>query len=225
MRPRGFDIEDALTPAPMTASAGVPAFPAGFGSGPPRGQSLFSPPRPSPSARGYAEPPLVLNQPQTIDFRGAVTAMLPDKKSGPPTWIAAVLVLASLVGGAVLAHRFVDTEAAALATPPPVVHVEGKRPNKGSDTSPASTGATSPSVSAPEHEGASKLAPRPTTELDAEAVPLADEPGSAGAAPATKGGSAKGPGASSSAKPGKAAKHGKAAKRGKKTAQKRRGKH
>lgn len=166
------------------------------------------------------DPPLVLNQPQTIDFRGAVSAMLPDKKSGPPAWIAAILVMGSLVGGAVLAHRFVDGEAAALGAPPPAAHRKSKAAEM------PSTGAepVAPSAPAAEQEGPSKLAPRPTTELDAETVPLAEEPEPA----KTSSGGGKGAGSSPSAKAGKggkAAKHGKPGKRAKKPVQKRRGKH
>ena len=224
--PRGFDIEDALTPAPMTATGrarptmaglGPPPLRPSYPSGPPPGQSLFSSPSlpaPFPYAAPSMEPPLVLNQPQTIDFRGAVTAMLPEKKSGPPGWIAAILVMMSMVGGAVLAHRFVGAEAAALAAPPPAVRSAAQPGREDDQDSPAPR----------ESDGVPAPRPRPADELDAQAEPLDDGPPPAAAGGASKPATA----TKSKVASNKAAKRGtgKAAKRtAAKTAQKRRGKH
>lgn len=215
-RSQGFDVEDVLTPAP--AGHGYPpGQPQGGLHGfPPPAQQAYALPHPAPSYP-YAVPadplPLVLNQPQTIDFQGSVNA-LPDKKSGPPGWLTAAALMVSLVGGAVLAHRFVGKQAEALVMAAPAARVAPK-----------------PQAARPEPEEApsdepapSKPAPRPEAELDAPAAPLAEPEVLAGAAGVPKGPAAATAKSSAKAASSKAKRGGKVAKRAAAKPQKHRGK-
>ena len=107
--PASFDIEDALTPHPMGAPGGGPAS-----------ASIFRPLPPAPYPSPEADSPLVLMQPQTMDFSGAVAVLLPEKKGGPPIWLAAVLILGSTVAGVLVAHRTTHATVAALAIAEPM---------------------------------------------------------------------------------------------------------
>ena len=74
--------------------------------------------RPQPTYQYQAEPaapaaPLPRFQPQMMDFSGSAT--LPEKSSGPPRWLAVAAIVASLAGGAVLAHRATEGQMAAIA--------------------------------------------------------------------------------------------------------------
>ena len=104
-RPTSFDIEDALAPLGDTEAGEVPV-PA----------PIFRPLPPAPYPAPDADPPLVLNQPLTVDFSGAVSALLPEKRGGPSGWLAALLILASAVGGAALADRTTRATVTALTT-------------------------------------------------------------------------------------------------------------
>lgn len=140
--PRSFDIEDAVTPPPSAR----PVLGPGMGL---RG----SPPAPYPMAPAFeATPPpayapqsgphhsghqpLLLKQPQTMDFNGAVTALIPEKKGGPPFWLGAILILSSLVGGAVAAHRVTGAQLA-TATAAPVAVGPGKTPGQAPSQAPS----------------------------------------------------------------------------------------
>jgi hypothetical protein len=220
--PRGFDIEDVLTPAPNANSGHAPRR-AGFGGGPPPGQSVFAAPPPAASPYAYAAPaidsplvpPLVLNQPQTIDFRGAVTAMLPEKKGGPSTWFSAVCLLVALTGGAALAHKFVSPQAAALAAGPVVA--------PRSASAPVPAGVQPSSGDDDEAKAPERPAPRPDSDLDAKVGSLdADTPApTAVGAQRTAPAASKAGGKSAPAK----AKRGGGKRASAKAAQKRRGRH
>ena len=107
-QPSSFDIEDMLTPPPLSAPGAIPGNP---GSAP---AFRAMPPAPYPSPT--FESPVVLNQPQTMDFRGAITSLLPEKKSGPPMWLGTVLIVGSLIGGAALARQATRGHVTAVAT-------------------------------------------------------------------------------------------------------------
>lgn len=112
--PVGQEFEDSTPPPPVGANV-RPAQPATFDVEDTM-TPLPAPFRPQPPTAYPMAPPVgapVLNQPQTIDFSGSVPALLPEKKSGPPGWLAGTLIVASLIGGGVLAHR---TTAAEIAT-------------------------------------------------------------------------------------------------------------
>ena len=82
----------------------------GFGGGPPMG-------RPPATAMTYPAPaapaPIPRVQPQMMDFSGSAT--LPEKSSGPPSWLAVIGIVASLAGGAVLARRVTEGQMATVA--------------------------------------------------------------------------------------------------------------
>lgn len=80
----------------------------GLGSGLPIGRPLSS------TFQQPAAPALMARpQPQMMDFSGSAT--LPEKSSGPPTWVAVVAIVVSLAGGAVLAQRATRGQMLALA--------------------------------------------------------------------------------------------------------------
>lgn len=214
-RPQGFDIEDVLTPAP--AGHGYPpGQPRGGSRGfPPPGQQGYAPPPPEPSYPYAvpADPPLVLNQPQTINFQGSVNA-LPDRKSGPPGWLTAAALMVSLVGGAVLAHRFVGKQAEALVMAAPTGRVVPTAQEARPEPEEAPSDVPAPS----------KPAPRPEAELDAPAAPLGEPEALAGAAGAAKGPAVATARSSAKVSSGKAKRGAKVAKRAAAKPQKHRGK-
>jgi serine/threonine protein kinase len=105
---KSIDIEDISSPAAMADQGGVVGLASSIGP------SRSMPPAAYPS---LAEQPLVLSQPVTIDFSGAVSALLPEKKGGPRGWLAALLILFSTIAGVSLAHRATRAEVAELTQP------------------------------------------------------------------------------------------------------------
>ncbi len=173
-QPRSFDIEDVLTPPPGRAFGGD--------SWPSPSSAPFRPLPPAPYPSPSADPePLVLNQPQTIDFRDAVSALLPEKKGGPPGWLAMALILMAMVGGAALAHRATQADIAALTMRSaadgktigdlPMVPPSKRAPSV-VDTSPSPPRAVPETAESP----TGVPAPRARTPLDGEVEPLLEKP-------------------------------------------------
>ncbi|MES1172446.1 MAG: protein kinase [Bacteroidota bacterium] len=190
--PASFDIEDALTPAPMSAMQ--PARGPAFGAAVNPNRAMPPAPYPAPAL----DPPLVLNQPQTMDFRGSITALLPEKKGGPPGWLAMLFIVASLIGGAALGHRVTrsEVEAAAAVTESPST-VPAADPRWINPKTVEGDPAVKPGASAPEPASPpDPAAPRPRGDLGGDTEPLVDKPEPAAAAsvvakPAVKAKSAK----------------------------------
>jgi serine/threonine protein kinase len=210
--PHSFDIEDALTPAPVGSALGHAAS-----SGPPAGFRAHPPaPYPVPSP----EPDLMLNQPQTLDFRGAVTALLPDKKGGPPVWLAVILIAGSLVGGGWLAHQATRSELAAVDHASLSVQNRKMDVGQSGDTAagqPVADPAARPSGAGTDADPA-KPAARPAAGLGGDVEPQSDKPDeqNAAAPPA---------GAAKPAAPGRPARAATAKRHVAKPAHKSRGKH
>jgi hypothetical protein len=140
---------------------------------------------PAPYPAPSFDPPLVLNQPQTMDFRDAVTALLPEK-SGPPGWLVMVALVASLVGGAALAHRVTRGQVAvALAAPTgseaklgdktgdPALDKPDNAPAGGDSTHQKPAGAA---VTAEPQATAAAPGPQPRGDLGGDAEPMVDPP-------------------------------------------------
>jgi eukaryotic-like serine/threonine-protein kinase len=111
---KSVDIEDISAPSAVTEPGGTADQAAGA---PPMTAFRSMPPAAYPSPIPV-EQPLVLSQPVTIDFSGAVSALLPEKKGGPRGWLAGVLILSSLIAGASLAYRLTRGDVALLASQP-----------------------------------------------------------------------------------------------------------
>ena len=162
--PTSFDIEDALAPLGDTEPSEVPV-PA----------PIFRPLPPAPYPAPEADPPLVLNRPQTMDFSGAVSALLPEKRGGPSAWLAALLIVASAVGGAALADRATRATVVVLTTADRSTPLAKDR--VAAPTAPVAPAAPTPTVV----EAATKAAapaPRPNAEVEAdhEAPPPTADP-------------------------------------------------
>ncbi|HEY4184317.1 MAG TPA: serine/threonine-protein kinase [Polyangia bacterium] len=142
----GFDIDES--PPALGGPLPAPTL-LGFGSAPNLGRA---PPMGYQAAQAamaaYADPaaPVAvgprLSQPQTISFQG--TSLLPEKKSGPPRWLAIIGLVGSVAGGAVLAERATRSDVATLtasldvprpakapASPPPVDDLDDSPPTAG----------------------------------------------------------------------------------------------
>ncbi len=117
----GFQIDEGLTPPPPAAGHRPLMGIAPAGRSPPASYPVpaFEPP--------VVVAPSMLNPPQTMDFSGAVTALLPEKKGGPPGWLATMLILVATLGGAALAYRVTRSQVAAAREVEPL---RGKRPQR-----------------------------------------------------------------------------------------------
>lgn len=175
-----------------------------LGSGPVPSFGRSHPPSgyPSPAAPVPAYAPPGLSQPETIDFSGSAT--LPEKKSGPPTWLVVTGLVAGLAAGSVLAHRVtrdqvasVVAEAAEVTTPQP--RRAAKTAPPGASEVPPTARAAAPSPPeeaapmAPASPGLPGVEPPEGDETDAEAqaVSRAKHPASGARAHGSKGGAGK----------------------------------
>ena len=121
-----FDEPTPPPPAYAPQQYAEPTPPPAYGGGVPHAQTLLGigggglpmgrPPQPAYQYQAAQEAapaaPLPRYQPQMMDFSGSAT--LPEKSSGPPRWLAAIAIVGSLAGGAVLAHRATQGQMAAI---------------------------------------------------------------------------------------------------------------
>ncbi|MEP6652097.1 MAG: protein kinase [Myxococcales bacterium] len=196
--PRSFDIEDAVTPPPPVKPVVGPGMglrgspPAPYPMAPASGATPLPAYSPRSGPHHSGSQPLLLKQPQTMDFDGAVTALLPEQKGGPPFWLGSILILSSLVGGAVAAHRFTGARLA-IATAAPVAAGPNKTPDKtpahakAAANEPGAAAAGSVPAAAPDPAaGGEAIKPVRPTPREADSDEILDVPPVAPAAAGTK---------------------------------------
>jgi hypothetical protein len=110
-----------------------------------------------------------------MDFSGAVTAFLPEKKSGPAGWLAVMLILVAMVGGAVLAHRFTRSQVAAALEAEPVPGRRTQRAAAGVDPGGAAVPRDRAEAVSPPRDQGDRTPERPAAR-EAETDTLLDAP-------------------------------------------------
>jgi hypothetical protein len=109
-----FDIDVATAPPVLAQTRSLPGRPSprslpGRAYAPPASYPAFAVPEP---AAPVPEAPQ-LSQPPTIDFSDSVRTLVPPAKNwGPPRWLTVSLLVAAVVGGAILGNMATSDQVA-----------------------------------------------------------------------------------------------------------------